>query len=358
LDAIVIGAGVHGLCTAFALRRAGLRRLAVLEAFGPAHDRGSSHGQTRITRSSYHEPRFVQLAIEAHQHAWPALEAALGVPLRVPTPGVFFGPRGGRFDAYLAATLGSGAAVEPVGVEVARARFPLLRLADDDRVLLDHTAAMVLAAETMSRLRAWLQANDVELRWHTALRLQDDGSAVQVDTANGTLHARRVVLATGPWLDRLGGAHVPGLVVLRQTVGYFDIDAPPAATRAGTFPVWARIGRTAEEFDYGLPDHADAGLKLAQHRTTGATEDPDAPAAPIDVAPLLALARARFTRPVRGLRRHERCLYSIAADQDFLVQQHARWPRVVTVAACSGHGFKFGPVIGQQAADLALAITD
>ncbi|MBL8729180.1 MAG: FAD-dependent oxidoreductase [Planctomycetes bacterium] len=349
---------MHGLCTAFALRRAGLRRLAVLEAHGPGHDRGSSHGLTRITRSSYHEPRFVRLAIEAHR-AWSALESALGGALRVPTPGLFFGPRGGRFDAYLAATLGSGAAVEQIAVAQARHRFPLLRLADDDRVLIDHTAAMVLAAETMSRLRSWLQANGVELRWHSAAtQLRDGGRTMQVETTGGSLQARRVVLATGPWLDRLAGAGLPGLLVLRQTIGYFDLDAPAAATRAGTFPVWARIGRTAEEFDYGLPEHGGVGLKLARHRTAGAADDPDAAAPPIDPAPLLALAQQRFAVPVRGLQRAERCLYTMSADQDLRVEPHPRWPRVVTIAACSGHGFKFGPVIGQQAAERSLAIAD
>lgn len=348
---------MHGLCTAFALRRAGLRRIAVLEAEGPGHERGSSHGQTRITRSSYHEPRFVRLAIEAHTHAWPALEAVLGSGLRVPTPGLFFGPRGGLFDHYLAATLGGGAAVEQTTVERARRQFPLLRIDDDDQVLLDHTAAMVLAAETMARLRSWLHDNDVELRWHSAaLHLHDDGGLMRVATKAGAVRARRVVLAAGPWLPHLAGADAAALVVLRQTVGYFDVEAEPTATRAGTFPVWARIGHTAEQFDYGLPDHAGKGLKLARHRTTGAADDPDATPPPIAAEDLLELARARLAVPVRSLRHAERCLYAMAPDADLRVERHPRWPRVVTVAACSGHGFKFAPVIGRRAADLALAI--
>ncbi len=358
-DAIVIGAGIHGLCTAFALRRAGLRRIVVLEAHGPGHEHGSSHGQTRITRSSYHEPRFVRLAIEARANGWPVLEAALGKPLRVPTPGLFFGPRGGLFDDYLTATLGSGAEVEQTTVATARQRFPLLRLDDQDQVLLDHSAAMVLAAETMAGLRAWLQAHDVELRWHTPVQgLEDAGPSLRVATGAGALHTRRAVLATGPWLPTLGGAAAPPLLVLRQTVGYFDVDAPAARRGAGAFPVWARIGASADEFDYGLPDHAGAGLKLARHRTTGVADDPDAPAPAADREALLDLARARFDVGVLGLRRTEQCLYAMALAQDLLVARHAIWPRVVTIAACSGHGFKFGPVIGRMAAEQILAIAD
>lgn len=346
---------MHGLCTAFALRRAGLRRIAVLEAHGAGHDRASSHGATRITRSSYHAPQFVELAIAAHRDGWPALEAALGGPLRLPTPGLFFGPRGGAFDSYLTATLASGAAVEEIDAEVAQRRFPLLRIDGDDRVLLDHTAAVVLAAVTMARLRSWLAANGVELRWHTPARdLHDDGSTMRVDTNTGALRAARVALAMGPWSPRLAGAEMPALLVLRQTVGYFDVDAPAAATAVGAFPVWARIGGGPDEFDYGLPDHDGAGMKLARHRTSGLADDPDAAAPAADPAPLLALARTRLRAPVLGLRRSEHCLYAVTPNQDFVVARHQRWPRVVSIAACSGHGFKFGPVIGRRAADLLL----
>jgi monomeric sarcosine oxidase len=355
-DAIVVGAGIHGLCAAFHLRRAGVRRLAVLEAGLPGHTHGSSHGQTRITRSSYHDARFVEMAREAHAAGWPALEAALGQPLRVRTPGVFFGPPG-PFDAYLQATLGGAAAVEQIDLERARRDFPLLRFADDDRVLLDHSAAMVLAATTMAGLRTWLVAAGAELRWQTPVRaVRAEADAVTVATDAGDLRAPRVVLAAGPWSARLAATALPPLVVLRQTVGYFDVDAPPEAVAAGVFPVWARIGARTEQFDYGLPSHAGSGLKLARHRTTGDGDDPDAAAPPVDPTSLLALAAERLAVAVRCLRRAEPCLYTMAPGQDFTIARHPASPRLVTIAACSGHGFKFGPVVGRHAAELALSI--
>jgi glycine/D-amino acid oxidase-like deaminating enzyme len=348
---------VHGLCAAFALRRAGLRRLTVLEARAPGHDAGSSHGQLRITRASYHERRFVQLALEARNRDWPALEAALGTELRVPTPGLFFGPRGGPFDAYLAATLGSGADVETMTAERARRQFPLLRIDDIDQALLDHTAAMVLAERTMVGLRAWLAEHEVALRWLTpATRLADDGHSMRIETPTGDIRARRVVLATGPWLARLAGTATPSVVVLRQTVGYFDVAATGAALMAPAFPVWARIGLAANEFDYGLPSHAGAGLKLARHRTEGAADDPDAASGPADTDALWALARARFAVDVRALQTTERCLYTMAPAQDLSVARHPHWSRVATITACSGHGFKFAPAIGRMAAEVALAM--
>lgn len=354
-DCAVVGAGIHGLCTAFWLRQLGLRGIVVLEQFAADHARGSSHGASRITRSSYAEPEFVALAQRAHSFGWPALEQALGRSLRLATPGVFFGPLDGPFAAYRNATAAAGVAVTPVSVAEARDRFPLLRFGDDDGVLVDATAAVLLAATTMQALREWLIAHGVELRWQTqALAVRAQGRGLAIETPAGTVQARHAVLATGPWSGQLVAGGLPDLVVQRQTVGYFEVDAPPAATAAGRFPVWARIGRTAEEFVYGLPPTGSHALKLARHRTTGAGCDPEAAAPPHDAGALLALARAHLTCPVRGLAASETCLYTMAPAHRLFVHRDATLP-VTTIAACSGHAFKFGPVIGREAADLVLA---
>lgn len=352
-DCVIVGAGIHGLCTAFWLRRLGVRDVLVLEQGEPGHGRGSSHGAARITRSSYDDPAFVALARRAHAEGWPALEQALGVALRAPTPGLFFGPPDGPFAGYARATLQGGVAVEALDVAAARRRFPLLRIDANDGVLLDHTAAVVLAAETMHGLRAWLAASGVELRFATpVIALDDRGDGVEVVAARGVWRADHVVLATGPWTPRL--ARDPQLTVLRQEVGYVAVDAPATACAPGNFPVWCRIGARTADFHYGLPSLAGSGLKVAVHHTTGAGIDPDADAPAIDTTALLELARARFTARVLALQHTERCLYTMTADGRFAVcDDEAR--RVTTIAACSGHAFKFGPIVGRMAADAVVA---
>lgn len=351
-DCLVVGAGIHGLCTAFWLRRAGIHRIAVLERGAPGHAEGSSHGALRITRSSYHEATFVQLAAEANRSDWPAIEHALGSQLRLPTPGLFFGPPSGPFGAWLAATLGSGAHVEQIEAAAARRRFPLLRIADGDACLLDHTAAVVLAAATMAGLRAWLAAAGVALCWRTPVLQFSGGDVVRAVTPAGEFTAPCAVLAAGPWLGRLSPADEPMLTVQRQEVGYFDVDAPPDACAPGTFPVWAHIADGPEGFQYGLPSHDGSGLKAAFHRTAGVGVDPDVAPPPIDADALLALARERFCVPVRRLRAAEHCLYTVTPDHGFVVRRREDMANVVTIAACSGHGFKFGPLVGRMAAEL------
>jgi cysteine desulfurase / selenocysteine lyase len=356
-DCIVVGAGIHGLCTAFWVCQRGGRRVAVLERHAPGHTLGSSHGDSRITRSCYHDAALVEAAERVHREGWPALERAAGRPLRVATPGVFCGPPAGPFGAYLAAA--PAGPLEPLALAAARRRFPMLRFADGDAVLLDHTAAVVLAGDTMRMLRGWLAAHGVALRWQTpVVRLDADARGIAVVTTTEVLRARAVVLACGPWTGRLHAAGLPPLAVLPQHVGYVDANAPPDALAPGAFPVWARIGAGANDFVYGLPAVGGGGLKVARHCTDGIGIDPDLPPPPLqpgDGDALLALARARLALPLRALRATERCLYTMAPGQQLHVLRDPRLP-LVTIAACSGHAFKFGPLIGRTAADAVAAI--
>jgi sarcosine oxidase len=47
------------------------------------------------------------------------------------------------------------------------------------------------------------------------------------------------------------------------------------------------------------------------------------------------------------------CLYTMTPDHDFIVDRMPDAPNIVVASACSGHGFKFAPVLGEVLADLA-----
>lgn len=350
-DAAVVGAGIHGLCTAFWLVQSGVRRLVVLEEHFPGHTLGSSHGGTRITRSTYHDPEFVALAAEAHQRGWPALEQALAQPLRVATPGVFHGPAEGPFASYLAAAAHAEGQLEPLTARAAAQRFPLLRFAPGDAVLLDHSAAVLLAARIMAALRSWLAASGVQFAWgQRVVAIEADPSGHRLQLAEHALQAAAVVVAAGPDLARLVPELSPPLQVVPQQVGYFALEAAPELQAPGAFPVWAHIAAGENGFTYGLPAVDGAAPKAAIHRTTVIPSTQVDPSA-IDRAALLALGRERFAAPVLGLAAAESCRYTMTPEQRFTVARAAR-PGLVAIAGCSGHGFKFGPVLGARAAAL------
>lgn len=353
LDCAIVGAGIHGLCAAFWAVRLGARRVAVFERGDADHTLGGSHGVTRIGRATYERADFVQLAQTALRRDWPVLENALGAALRTPTPGVFFGPRRGPIAAYATATRAAGAAVAPLAVATARRRFPLLAFAEDDLVLEDREAVVLGAAATMQGLRTWLTEAGVALHWREPVAdIHQGAGAVDVVTALRTVRARSVVLAAGAWAPRLV-TWPTATTALFQTVGYGELAAPAAAIAPGTFPVWCRIAPGPDGFCYGLPADGVRGVKFAVHRTSGPADDPDQPATTTDPAALAAAERC-FAVPLR-LTHVERCLYTMTADQRIAAAPLPDAPRCIAVTACSGHGFKFGPLVGRLAAELAHA---
>ena len=394
-DVLVVGGGVNGLATAWQLARrgagqggtgqggtgqseagqGGTARIGLIDRFAIPHDRGSSHGPTRITRSTYADPRFVATMAEANAEDWPALEAAAGQPLRHARPTFFFGPANGPIAAYAAAVAKvDGAAIDAVPPAAARALANgWLRIEDGDVALHDRTGAVIAAADVMRVLERLVREGGVEVIEGTPVRAighagdaaartgRDAGRTstgvadgpVVVETGAGTLLAERVVVTAGAWIGRLLPALADRLTPLRQTVALLDVDGDPT-----TAPNWVRVGPAGEPEVFGQPAFGHAGLKAAIHRQTGEADDPDIAvpfdAASPDVAALLDVIDRCLAVPVRGVLGGMTCLYTMTPDHGFLLGPLPDDPRIIVGAACSGHAFKFAPWTGRVLAGWAM----
>lgn len=223
-DAIVIGAGVNGLAAAWQLARRGVKRVALIECFRAGHDRGSSHGASRIARSAYPEAGYVRLVRRAFDEEWPRLERDAGRTLLHRTPAFFFGPPHGSLAAYAKAVREAGADVVGVPPAEARRLAPQFRFDGADDVLVDRTAALVAAAQTIESLAALVRAAGVDFREETTVAgIEPASGGVEVRTDRGTFPAQRVIVTAGPWTARLVPRLAPRLAVARQTIGYFEI---------------------------------------------------------------------------------------------------------------------------------------
>ncbi|MBM4367927.1 MAG: FAD-dependent oxidoreductase [Deltaproteobacteria bacterium] len=340
----VVGAGINGLCTAFHLSRRGAR-VVLVDQFEAGHARGSSHGEERITRSSYEDPGWVADMQRCHAVEWPLLEAALGeVLVYRGGDAVFFGPESGPIAAYARAVAAVGAPVEQLDPAEARRRFPGFTFAGSERVLQDRSAGVLAAGATVRGLSRWLERAGVELRRPFAveqIESRDDGVYV---AGPERLRADFAVVAAGPWARRLA----PGLAVrpARQHVGYWQL---PAA-KAGRFPAWVHLG--PGELHYGLPTIEGGAMKAAFHdHGAGPGDDPGDDASPSAGAVEAVESRLRewLTGGPGPVLRRETCFYTNAEGDQFL----AGWTsdRVYTVSACSGHAFKLAPLTGRRAAE-------
>jgi sarcosine oxidase len=356
-DVLVVGGGVNGLAAAWNLTRLGARRMALVERFRIGHDRGSSHGKSRIARSAYPEAGYVRLMRRAFDEEWPRLERDAGRTLLHRTPAFFFGPPGGSLGKYAKAVLDAGADVESLPPAEARKLAPQFRFEGCADVLVDRTAGLLAAADVVESLARLVRAAGADVREETIVRsIEPRAGGVHVATDRGELVAGRVIVTAGAWTSRLVPALAPRLSVARQTIGYFEIEGGADAARIGKFPIWCQMGATADDFHYGLPAFGRDGVKAAQHVTSQRDEDPDvAPPAP-DAASLAALRdfldREFAVRVVR-LVGAETCLYTNTPTEDFVIGCVPGEPRIVVGSACSGHAFKFAPLTGRALAELA-----
>jgi sarcosine oxidase len=334
----VVGAGLLGLSTAWHLARRG-REVTILERDRVGHPRSGSHGACRIFRLGYDDPRYVALARQALP-LWRELEADSGSDLWTTTGQISFGP---GLDLLQAGLTQAGAPSELWSAAEVTARFPDVAVLGP--VLFEPASGVINAERCLQVLRS-----AAEGRLHEGVEVAgvvEDGRAVKVTTTAGTVTASSVVCCAGPWSRPLlstAGVDLRLSASLEQ-VAYFA-DRRPAWT---SIPV---IVQRDEPMLYGLPTPDGRLFKVGLHHS-GPDISPDG----ADLAPDPAVAAALMARVARLLPgfdpvpiRSERCFYDNSPDEHFVID---RVGRITIGAGTSGHGFKFGPLLGALMADLA-----
>lgn len=352
-DVIVVGSGTMGSMALWRLARRGAAAVG-LEQFAPGHDRGSGHGESRMTRTAYFEgPEYVPL-VQAALPLWRELEAEAGAELLTMTGGLMIGrPDGELVAGALRSARAHGLACELLDPAGAAERFPQHRLAPDEVALWEEGAGVLRPERAIRAAAGRAAALGAELV--TGVRvtaIEADGDGVAVRAGDAVYRARRAIVCAGAWVGRLLPAAGLPVAVERQVMTWFPA-ADPASFAPERFPVFVheRAGRAG----YGLPTLDGATVKVAIHHG-GAPADPDAVDRTVtdaDVAPAAAFVAETLPGLTPVPARAEVCLYTNTPDLHFVVGP-AGPSGVTVVSACSGHGFKFAPVIGEIAADLAL----
>ncbi|MFD7437084.1 N-methyl-L-tryptophan oxidase [Streptomyces sp. NPDC059861] len=361
-DVIVIGLGGMGSAAAHHLSARGARVLG-LEKFGPVHNRGSSHGGSRITRQSYFEdPAYVPLLLRAYE-LYGELERASGRQIAILGGGVMVGrPETRTFAGSLRSAEQWGLAHEVLDAAEIRRRFPTLTPQDDEVALYERKAGLLRPENTVAahlqlagRQGAALQFDEPVTRWEP----YRDG--VRVHTAENTYTAGQLVMCPGAWAPRLlADVGVP-FTIERQVMYWFEPKQGVEPFLPETHPIYIWEDAAGVQV-YGFPaiDGPGLGAKVAFFRK-GQVTTPETIDRTVHEDEVQAMAdhMSGCVPDLPGtFLKAATCMYSTTPDEHFVIARHPAHPESVTVACgFSGHGFKFVPVVGEILADLALTGT-
>lgn len=351
---VVVGAGIIGLSTAYTLLAQGMRNVIVLEQEVVDHRRSSSHGFSRLLRFEYGSDVLYSHMVRLSLKRWRGLERAAGCRLYTPTGLLVLGKEDDSFTQssyHVAREL--GLPTEQLSEDACRLRFPQFDTRPYDTLTYNREAGILHASTCLRALRDLILdlggeiyescrvtqlTNDSQLR-PVCLRLSS-GTEISTD---------RVVLATGSWVHRLLADMRLPVRMTRQYLLYFA-SLPTSLFSTGVFPAFI------SEDLYGFPIHkgCNGWLKATSHKF-GVPVDPD------EVTPrderVVALISQQLQELLPALRHAElaqvdACMYDVTPDEDFILDRLPYDHRVVFATGLSGHGFKFGLLLGELLSSL------
>lgn len=355
-DVAVAGLGGMGSAVLAHCAMRGARAVGI-EQFGELHALGSSTGRSRIIRQAYFEDSaYVPLLLRAYE-LWRELEYTSGEELLLSTGLLMVGKESSEVvSGSLRAARTYALPVEELGAADIRARYPSLRLGDEEVGVFEREGGVVFPERAIRVHLELARDRGAELRFHTGLdHWETTKDGVDVRLSDGTcVRARALVLTLGPWFtDALREAGVELRIQRNVQVWY----APAtAAYEVSRFPAFLLERESLPAPLYGFPDFGD-GVKAAFH---GHGDDTTAPALDRtidlvrDVEPLTRALDRWMPGAAGRFREAKACMYSLTPDRHFAVGLHPNSGRVVLCGGFSGHGFKFAPVVGEIGAQLAL----
>jgi sarcosine oxidase len=365
---IVLGLGAMGSAAIYHLARKGQRVLGI-DRYSPPHAYGSTHGDTRVTRLAIGEGgEYTPLAMRSHE-LWRELEQATGKRLLTTNGGLIISSSAkvahchvdGFFANTLAAAEKYGIVHEVLDARDIRRRFPHFKVAADERGYLERDAGFVRPEECVRAHLALAEELGAEIhRGEKVLGFDGSAREVTVTTDRDRYAADRLVVAGGPWLPWLLDERVSRpFAIYRQALFWFDIDGPiePWLPERSPIFIWELQGRKQGIYGFPAVDGPRGGVKIATE-SFASTTTPDTVSREVDdeekramydeyVAPFLSGVSRTCVKALS-------CLYTVTPDFGFVIDTHPESERVMIVSACSGHGFKHSPAIGEALSEWAI----
>jgi monomeric sarcosine oxidase len=356
VDVVIIGAGVMGAAAACAVVRAGAQVALIDQATLP-NPRAASVDYSKVFRFAYADALYAEMAVESLA-MWRAIEAETGAHLLSPTGMLMIGKADSQLEKEIHDTLRTaGLAAEMMSNWETVARFPQFNVEAFAHSAYDPSGAILHAercVQTLIELARGRGARVIENARVTAIKQGHNARVIVTTEVGDEFDCERALVASGPWTRSLLPQLSAALKPTRQEIVYF---APPAVVthqfEIGRLPIFMDF---TSGF-YGFPMHEIGAVKIGNHHK-GEAVNPYACANEVSEA-FIASCRAFFVEAIPSLaeaevRETRVCIYNNTPDDDFIIDWHPEFENVLIATGFSGHGFKFGPLVGQLAADMLL----
>lgn len=358
-DLIVIGFGGVGSATLYHAARKGWSVLGI-DQFGPSHNKGSSHGQTRIIREAYFEhPNYVPLAKEAFER-WDELNNRHRTR---PDIKPLFEPAGilqiGKPDSEVILGVQKAAAehdlkLEQFSPDQIHQRLPILNISPEHIGLFEPEAGFLRVEHCVAAHLAQAKKRGAELisdcpviSWNAS------ENGVEVESENGTYSAKRLAICAGAWSRNFLSGLGIDLKVLAKQQNWYQIDRVEQKY-VNDFPAVFIEEDDGEQF-YCLPELDSHGMKVCRHTGGEVVDDASQLNRELDEDDIErneAFMDRRFHHSKHRLVHHSMCMYTMSADGHFIFDTHPNHSNVAFATGLSGHGFKFTPVLGHRLVEL------
>lgn len=368
-DVAVLGLGAMGAATLYQLAKRGINAIGI-DQYNPPHTNGSTHGETRLTRSAIGEGHhFVPFATRSHK-IWKELANETGEQLLFAVGAVMLESAGSDGDVHGSANFldTTISAAEQFNIEhqvlngkQARERFPVFHIKDQDKVYFEPGAGYLKVEECVQAQLDRAKDLGSTIACNTKVTsITHHLDHVELSTNNRPICAKKLVVCAGPWVkELLGEPFSTQLTTTRQVLHWYPISTETNENWLG-HPVFIWIHGDGEGF-YGLPSLADPTLLKVANANYGLPSKPDEVDRNVtqkEQNEMFALhVRNRLIGIEPNAQKSVTCIYTVTPDSNFIIDWHPEHKNTFVVSACSGHGFKHSAAIGETVAQQIISGT-